>query len=365
MALIDPALQLKISTQTYPAMLASIILVAYNSQSDLRICLDSLNKTLPNHCEILLLDNASKDSSADLVESDYPGVKVIRSATNLGYAGGNNQAATMAKGDFLVFINPDTRVEAGWLEALLAPLQADSFNGLATPKILLMQDPKRINTCGNDIHLSGLTLCRGAGLSRERLDQPSEVSAVSGAAFALRRELFVKLGGFDETFFTYMEDSDLSWRARQMGYRCIYTPEAVIYHDYTLHFGPLKTFYQERNRSLMLLKNLHWGSLVALLPVLLLAELITWGFVLLFQRDQWKQKFEVYAWIARHWNEILAKRSRIRRLRMQRDRDLLRLHTWRLAFEQTGPSLQTGLVHVVFDPLFWVFYGLARLLIWW
>ncbi len=173
--------------------------------------------------------------------------------------------------------------------------------------------------------------------------------------------LFEELGGFDEDFFLYMEDSDLSWRARLAGYRCIYTPDSVVYHDYTLHFGPRKTFYQERNRYLMLLKNLHWSSLAALLPVWLLAELVTWGFVLLRHRDQWRQKFEVYAWIVRHWDEIRAKRGRTQRLRARRDRDVLRLHAWRLAFEQTGPGPATILAHLFFDPLFLGLYGLARL----
>jgi len=365
MVIIDPALQLKISTQPNRDLLASIILVTYNSRDYIQACLDSLSRTLPNNCEILLLDNASSDGSADLVVAGYPEVRVIRSETNLGFAGGNNRAAAAAGGDFLVFINPDTRVETSWLEALLTPLQADAQTGMTTSKILLMKEVEQINTCGNEIHLSGLTLCRGAGLRREALDQLAEVSAISGAAFAMRRDLFEELGGFDEDFFLYMEDSDLSWRTRLAGRRCIYTPDSVVYHDYTLHFGPRKTFYQERNRCLMLLKNLRWGSLLALLPALLLAEIVTWGYVLTQVRSQWRQKLEVYAWIAQHWDEIQTRRGRTQRLRAQRDRDLLRQHTWRLAFEQTGPGTTARLAHWVFDPLFWVSYGLARLLIWW
>ena len=365
MTLNGPVLQLDISDNRPTSILASVILVTYNSQPYLKVCLDALGRTLPPGCEVVVLDNASSDGSADLVEAGFSNARLLRSPENLGYAGGNNRAADVASGEYLVFLNPDTRVEPGWLEALLAPLQADPLIGLATPKILLMQEPERINTCGNDIHLSGLTLCRGAGLEKERLDQLVEVSAVSGAAFSMRRDLFQRLGGFDETFFTYMEDSDLSWRARLAGYRCAYTPEAVVYHAYNLRFGSRKTFFQERNRYLMLLKNLRWGSLLALLPALLLAEFVTWGYVLTQVRGQWKQKPQAWGWVARHWRGVLACRRSSQALRRQSDRDLLRLHTWRLAFEQTGPGATVRLAHWVFDPLFWVSYGLARLLVWW
>ena len=346
-------------------LLASVIVVSYNNRNYLGNCLDSVLRTLPLGCEVLVLDNGSNDGSANFVEEGYPKIKVFCNASNLGFAGGNNLVADSAFGEYLVFLNPDTTVEAGWLETLLAPLQACPQVGLATSQILLMDTPNIINTCGNEIHLSGLTLCRGAGLKRGALSAQAEVSAISGAAFAIRRGLFEKLGGFDEIFFLYMEDSDLSWRARLAGFDCIYVPTSIVYHDYLLRFRPNKIFYQEKNRLMMLLKNLRWGSLLCLLPALFLAEIVTWGFIIAHGSGQWQQKLQAYAWVIRNMQEILTRRKQTQALRKRSDRQILGLHTWRLAFEQTSPGTMASLAHFVFGPLYWIMKMLVYLLIWW
>jgi GT2 family glycosyltransferase len=347
-------------------VLASVIIVTFNNRNYLGECLNSLLRTLPADCEVVCLDNCSIDGSAKFIKEDFPEIKFIQSTSNLGFAGGNNLAAVSAIGKYLVFLNPDTTVDPGWLEVLLTSLEEHSQAGMTTPKILLMHSPGEINTCGNDIHMSGLTLCRGTGLKRDALAIPAQLSAISGAAFAIRRELFEKLGGFDEKFFMYMEDADLSWRARLAGYDCLYMPTSIVYHDYLLRFNADKIFYQERNRYLMLLKNLHWGSLLVLLPVLLLAEVVTWGFVLLIHgHEQSHQKFQAYLWIIRNWNNIQTSRRQVQALRKRSDRQLLRNHTWRLAFEQTGPGAITTLSRIVFGPLFWILKVLTRVTIWW
>jgi GT2 family glycosyltransferase len=352
------------STPLATGILASVVVVAYNNRDSLRECLDSLLGTLPPASELLVIDNASTDGSPELVEENYPTFSVIRNRVNLGFAGGSNLAGAEARGEYIVFLNPDTTTAPGWLEKLLAPLEEDFRVGLTTPQILLMRSPGVINACGNDIHLSGLTLCRGAGLKEGTLASRAIISAVSGAAFAIRRELFNQVGGFDERFFMYLEDTDLSWRCRLAGYDCIYVPDSVVYHDYELRFRTNKTLFQERNRYCMLLKNLRWGSLVALLPVLLLAEVVSWGFVLLRQFSQWRQKFQAYAWVVRNWKAIMILRRQTQSLRKRSDRQLLRLHSWRLDFDQTGPGLVARLANGIFGPLFWTLKGLTFLFVW-
>ena len=340
-------------------MRASIIIVNYNGGDGLRQCLASLLPDLSAEAEVIVVDNASTDGSADDAEHAFPAVRLVRNTANLGFGAGNNVGARYASGEYLVFLNPDTTVEPGWLAALIGALDADPRAGLATPKILLLRDPGRINTCGNEMHCSGLTLCRGLGLDRGELGLAAEVSAVSGAAFAIRRELFESLGGFDEAFFLYMEDTDLSWRARLMGYRCLYVPASIVYHDYALRFGPQKTLYQERNRYLMLLKVLRWRTLAALLPALFLAEALTWGFVLLRERHRLGNKLRAYAWIMQHWSRVMEQRRQTQALRRVGDRDLIVTCTHRLSYEQTGEGNIQRLAHVVFDPLFLVSHRLA------
>ncbi len=331
---------------------ASIIVVAYNSRSYLDRCLRSLIDDAGFTEQIILVDNASTDGSADAVEQAFPEVLVVRSPVNLGYGGGCNFGARYAAGRDLAFLNPDTVVEPGWLESLLAALDADPQAGLATPKILLLNNAARINTCGNDVHCSGLTLCRGMGMERDELTTAGAVSAVSGAAFVIRRDLFEQLNGFDESFFMYMEDTDLSWRASLLRYRCVYVPDAIVYHDYALRFGPRKTYYQERNRYLMLVKVLRWRTLIVLMPALILAEIITWGFVLVRERRRLANKLRAYAWLAAHWREVTEQRRQTQSRRRASDRAILAGCTYRLMFAQTGDGPAARLASVLFDPLF-------------
>src|SRR5262249_1972562 len=162
----------------------------------------------------------------------------------------------------------------GWIDALLEPFATDKTVGLTTSRILLLKEPERVNACGNDIHVSGLTLCRGAGRASDGFLRSDKVSAISGAAAAIPAELFERLGGFDEDCFLYLEDTDLSWRARLAGRETLYVSGSIVYHDYELRITAKKVFWQERNRLLMFLKSLRWPTLVLLLPSLVLAELI-------------------------------------------------------------------------------------------
>jgi GT2 family glycosyltransferase len=289
----------------------------------------------------------------------------VRNQVNLGFGAGCNAGAALVDGDYLAFLNPDTEVTPGWLENLVGVLECNRRAGLATSRIVLQHAPERLNTCGNDMHVSGLTLCRGAGLEHDALPEPGEVAAISGACFAIRRQLFEALGGFDESFFMYVEDADLSLRARLAGYACLYVPCSVIRHDYRLLFGPHKTYYQERNRYLMLLKSWHWATLIVLLPALLLAEVVTWGFVLAREKQYLGNKLRAYASVAAHWPETMRARRRTQALRRVRDRDLLVGTGYRLAFEQTGRGAIARVAHWLFDPLFFLFRCAALALVWW
>ena len=162
-----------------------------------------------------------------------------------------------------------------------------------------------------------------------------------------------------------MEDTDLSWRARLAGYRCLYVPSSVVRHDYTLRFGPQKTFYQERNRYLMWLKALRWPTWLTLVPVLLLGEVVTWGFVLLRDRQRCANKFRAYAWIVKHWPQVMEKRRRTQALRQVHDRDLLVRCAYRLEYEQSGGGWAARLASRVFDPLFFLLHrGALAVMAW-
>lgn len=342
----------------------SVIIVNYNGRSYLDACLQSVLAYSGKDVEVFLVDNQSDDGSADYVSAHYPQVQVIPNQNN-GYGAGNNLAARVALGKYLVFLNPDTCVTPGWLDRLLLPLAANPRIGMTTPKLVLMDDPQRINTAGNDVHLTGLTLCRGMGEPVEGMAETAVIPAVSGAAFVMRHDLFSQLGGFDADFFLYMEDTDLSLRARFAGYSCLYVPKSVVYHDYSLRFGSNKTYYQERNRYLMLLKNLRWRTLLLLLPALLLAELITWGFVLVQEPARLVNKLRAYAWIGRRWQSIMRKRRKTQAKRCISDLEWLAGTTTTLSFEQAGSGVSVRMAHGVFDPLFTMWLRLLQRVVRW
>jgi GT2 family glycosyltransferase len=332
----------------------SVILVSYNSLQDLMNCLPSLLPSLSYLDELIIVDNASTDGSVNWLSQYYPQVRLVMSNINRGFGAGANLGALNAKGKYLAFLNPDTRVNPGWIDALVGALDNDTAVGLATSKILLLGDPDRINTCGNDMHISGITLCRGMGLPREALKEREEVSAISGTSFIIRRDLFDMIGGFDEHYFMYMEDSDLSLRARLAGYKCLYVPESIVLHDYSLSFGPKKTYYEERNRYIMLLKSLRKRTLFVLIPILLLAEVVTWGFSVLRDRKNLSNKIQAYNWIIKNREVIFQERQKVQSYRQINDKELLKITHHQLGYEQTVSGPLHLISHFIFDPFFFI-----------
>jgi len=269
--------------------LASIIIVTYNHREYLDACLKSVLKQDYPH-EIILVDNCSQDGTVSFVREHFPEVTVVESPDNRGYGAGNNLGVKYACGEYVVILNPDTVVEEGWLSSLLSPLK-DQPKVITTSKILLY-DGLAINTCGNINTITGLTFTRGLGADPSSFPDAEEVSGVSGACFAMRREDYLDLGGFDENFFLYNEDSELSWRAHLRDYRVLYVPTSVVRHDYQLSVSPEKIYFLEKGRYMILRKYFSRRDILLFSPSLLIAELLTLGYALRFGRKGLALKFK-------------------------------------------------------------------------
>jgi GT2 family glycosyltransferase len=252
---------------------------------------------------VIVYDSGSADRSVEVARR-YP-VRVVADS-NLGYGVANNRAARLARGRWLVFLNPDTAVEAGWLDRLLDPL-ADR-PGLATSRIVLMDRPDLIDACGNEVHLSGITVCRHHGRAAEPAVSTERILAVSGAAFAIDKASFDCLGGFDERYFMYLEDTDLSLRAAIAGLPCWHVGASVVRHRHVPSVGARKLFWLERNRYQMLLTVWSGPTLLRLLPSLALVEALTWAYALLGGPSALAAK-------AGAWRELLADPWRLARAR--------------------------------------------------
>ncbi|MCP4536826.1 MAG: glycosyltransferase family 2 protein [Chloroflexi bacterium] len=341
----------------------SVIIVAYNSGDLLRDCVASIRSTRST-VEIVVVDNASTDGAVERVKAEFPSIRAVRSERNTGFGAGNNLGTRCAKGTFLVFLNPDAIVTDGWLEAMVRPLAEDSSIGLVTPKVLLQNNSDRINVTGLNVHLSGISMCRGLGDSRVAFDEATLVAAISGVAFAVRREVFEAVGGFDKDFFLYMEDVDLSLRVWLEGYRCLYVPQAVIRHDYDeVEVGTRKTFYVEQGRYLMLLKSFSWRTLLGLLPTLLLVEVITWGWLLSHNPRAIVQKIHAYRWVLAHRMQIAQKRRHVQARRACPDMVFLDQCQWRLDFAQLAGPRMARVAWAIFGPFLHIAAGVARLVL--
>jgi GT2 family glycosyltransferase len=328
-----------------------------NGRADLERSIPAvLKQTYPCY-EVIVVDNDSTDGSTEYVAQHFPEVRLIASGANLGYTGGNNLGFAQSESAYLAVLNPDTAVEPDWLSELVGALEADANAGLATSKILLMDQPWLINACGNMISVAGLTFCRGVGQPATRFMQPEIISAVSGAAFVIRRSILDEIGWFDENFFAYLEETDLSLRAMLAGYSCLYVPTSRMYHRYSFRFSERKCFDLEKNRLYMFAKIFRRRTLLAISPVLLFAELLIWAYMLMKGPRFLRQKWRSYGWLWRNRTIIRAEHVRTQQLRRVSDRYILERLVPNLFFDQMIQAQYAKLLQLVTTP---ILSGLTR-----
>lgn len=347
--------------------LCSVVITAYNAAADLPPCLDGLlAQDYPNF-EIVLVDNASTDDTAAVVASycmqdGVEKLKLVQLPVNRAITGGYNAGAAAASGDILIFINADTVAQPGWLRELVRPIIEDSSVGMTTSRILLYDAPHLINTCGNDLTWTGLTVCRGFNEAADKWQMPGDVVAVSGAACAVRRSLFETIGGFDETFEFYLDDTDLSLRGHLAGYRIRFAPDSMILHRYTFKFSAHKVFYLERNRWLTVLKTLRLPTLILLLPGLLLGETMAWVYSALQGHAHLRAKWAAWRWLWTHRHTVSALRQKTQSLRRVSDAQLLAVLSPELRFTGTVPDGIARVMEGLTQPLLYGYGRLCRLL---
>ncbi len=331
----------------------SILLVSYHSRQDLERCLPSLFEQVDKPSvatEIIVVDNAPGDGTAAWLATEYPTVKVIANPKNTGYAGGNNLGLAHARGEWVLILNPDTVMHANSLKVLLEAA-AQHPDALLTPKLLCPDGT--VNACGLEMHYTGLTTCRGLGAEPERYESTHPVLLASGAALLARREVIKTLGGFDETYFMYLEDVDLSLRARLQGHDIYCVADAVVTHHYTLDMNPKKFFYLERNRLLTLFKIYQSGTLRAMVPALLLTEAATWAFALLKGPSYLRARLHALVSVCRARPAQRELRGELQRKRRVADDVLLQQSLTNLPLEQLlRPSPLTVLLQGLSRPVY-------------
>ncbi len=335
--------------------LVSISIVTCNSAEYIGDCLKSLFKVRYLAIEIIIFDNNSSDTTIDTIKSVSLSEKItlIENATNVGFAAAHNQVAKIAKGKYLFILNPDTVVTPAVFEPLIETMENDLSVAVTQPLVYLF-DKKTINLTGKTTHFLGFDWIRD--YKTKSIPNSGLIYSCSGSGMCVKSDVFLKLGGFDEQFFMYYEDSDFSWRCLLAGYTLRFVKESVLYHDYkyipkenylSLH---RKLFLIERNRLATFFKNYSLKSIILFLPAAIFMEvgmtffafISGWGVVKL------KSYFSLLALAPK----VIAARKKVQALRKVSDASLLNNFTGKITFDAFENSVVKHIVNPVLESYF-------------
>src|SRR3989338_2406156 len=260
----------------------SVVIPNWNGQQELPACLDAL-KAQSLQAEIIVVDNGSSDGSKELLYGYYPKVTVIPLPRNIGFAGGVNvglRYATDAGHDFTALLNNDAIANKNWLEGLVEAMEASPRAGIVTSK-MISDTGEYLDSTGELYTIWGLPYPRGRReASTGKYDDQKEVFGASGGASLYRHKMLAQIGLFDEDFFAYYEDVDLSFRAQLAGWKVLYEPAAIVRH----HIGSTSsrvrgftTYQAMKNLPWLAIKNVPKGLLRKVLLRLSLAYLLFFG----------------------------------------------------------------------------------------
>lgn len=248
----------------------SVLVVNYRKRNLLGRCLDAVEAALalvPGFSELIVIDNGSGDGSADFVSARHPDARLVELVENEGFAPAVVRGTELARGEWLVLVNDDAFIEPNCLARLLAAGESDPTVGIVTGQVRFADDPHTINTAGLEIDNLAISYDRLAGcyVGSSSAEEPIEVFGASACVAMYRLSMLRAIGGFDASFFAYMEDADVAWRARMAGWRCLYEPRAVAFHYGSTTLGAAsqrKYLLVGRNRVRLIAKNATRGQLL-------------------------------------------------------------------------------------------------------
>ena len=313
----------------------SIVIPHWNNVDVLSECLESISNTDFENFETIVVDNASTDNSVASVRSNYPNVKLIENDKNYGYAGGCNIGAEAASGDFLIFLNNDTVQEKDWISNLIKTINSDDKIAAVQPKILNYYDRNVFDYAGGSgghMDIYCFPFARGRIFSIQENDEgqynnKEKCFWSSGTCFMVRKELFQKAGGFDESFFAHMEEIDLCWRLYAMGFEVWVEPDSLVYHKNALTlpmYSHKKYYLNHRNSLLMLLGNYSIKNIFLIgIPRLILEKIACFYSILMLDWRHFTAILRSLFWIIFHPNVIMKKRKSFSKIRTITDKKIM------------------------------------------
>ncbi|RPJ03144.1 MAG: glycosyltransferase family 2 protein [Chloroflexi bacterium] len=235
----------------------SVVIPNWNGAHHLPTCLNALCAQTYPRVEVIVVDNASQDGSLALLAEQYPQVRAIALPQNQGFTGACNAGMRAAAGDYVALLNNDTEVDPGWAVAVVDAFDRHPEAGLVASKMLLFDQRDRFHTAGDLYRVDGRLVNRGVWeQDTGQYDREEYVFSACGGSAAYRRAMLGTIGLLDDDFFFSCEDMDLAWRAQLAGYRCVYVPNAIVYHRLAATGGGVTaSYYDGRNTIWILIKD--------------------------------------------------------------------------------------------------------------
>ena len=261
------------------APLVSVIIVNHNGIDFVDTCLRSVLSSQYKNFEIIFVDNASTDGSLEYVKKTFGNdskLRFVENSSSVGPAVGRNRGARVSGGKYLIFLDNDTEVDKSWITELVRVFETDPNIGAAQSKLLRTEPRNVFDYAGDYLTPFGFLSERARSAQDEgQFDYICEIFSAKSAASAIRKDVLDKIGGFDEDFYMYLEETDLCWIVWLSGYRVVFIPRSVVYHAYGTKKKQKIRYYPEyvvrylgcRNYISTLIKNLGDTSLIKILPL--------------------------------------------------------------------------------------------------
>lgn len=297
----------------------AVVILNWNGKALLETYLPSVI-TYSTKAKIYVADNASTDDSLEFLSKKYPEVVVLKNTTNLGYAGGYNQALKRVEEDIIVLLNNDVEVTNNWLDPISTMFKKSDDIAAIQPKIKSVQNPDYFDyagAAGGFIDALGYGFCRGRIFDHiekdtGQYDDDTDIFWASGACLALKNECFKNVDGFDESFFAHYEEIDLCWRLKNKGYRVMFCYRSEVYHQGggTLsNLNPTKTFLNFRNSLSTLYKNTARHTYLLVVSRMLLDGVAALHFLSQFKFPHVYAIFKAHLSFYKHFAELKQKRA--------------------------------------------------------
>lgn len=256
----------------------TIIIPNYNGTEYIKDCLDSLTNQSMTDIHIIVVDNASADGSDDFVEKEFPQVELVRLKENYGFCRAVNEGIKRTKTEYLILLNNDTKADKDFIKNLYECIDAHPDTFSVAAKMLQMYHPDKIDAAGDLYCCLGWAFSLGKDKKASKYNKESVIFSSCGGAAIYRKSVFEQIGYFDELHFSYLEDVDVGYRARIMGYKNRFTPKAIVYHAGSgttgSRYNPFKVRIAARNSWYVVFKNMPLLQLIINFPFILTGFMI-------------------------------------------------------------------------------------------